>query len=52
MDADPLIRRHAAWALGHIGGHEAEQALRSQVEIDPDAEVQEEIRLALSEPAR
>ena len=43
LEADPLVRGHAAWALGRIGGQQAQSALNeaSAVEIDP--EVKEEI---------
>ena len=46
---DPLVRQHAAWALGRIGGNEAIAALRTAESIEPDEEVRTEIRLALTE---
>ena len=50
-DDDALVRSHAAWALGRIGGTAAESALRSAQRTEPDAEVAEEIALALSPQA-
>ncbi len=47
-DDEPLVRGHAAWALGQIGGQPAEQALRDALACESDAEVQQEIRCALS----
>jgi epoxyqueuosine reductase len=47
-DDEPLIRGHAAWALGRIGGEQAIQALREARETEGDAEVRKEIRYALS----
>ena len=46
-----LVRQHAAWALGRIGGAEASGALQSALIDERDAEVIEEIRLALEELA-
>ncbi|MCY3691024.1 MAG: tRNA epoxyqueuosine(34) reductase QueG [Chloroflexota bacterium] len=46
---DPLVRQHAAWALGRIGGNEAIAALRTAESVEPDEEVRTEIRLALTE---
>lgn len=43
-----LVRGHAAWALGRIGGEEAERALSARQEIEPDDWVREEITLALT----
>ena len=47
--AEPLVKMHAAWALGRIGGSEAIAALRDAVSVEGDAEVTEEIKAALSE---
>ncbi|MBM3934203.1 MAG: tRNA epoxyqueuosine(34) reductase QueG [SAR202 cluster bacterium] len=47
--AEPLVRRHAAWALGKIGGAEAEAALRAREGVEADEEVREEIAAALGE---
>lgn len=46
---DSLVRQHAAWALGRIGGAEAIAALKSANGVERDEEVREEIRLALVE---
>jgi epoxyqueuosine reductase len=45
-DDEPLIRGHAAWALGQIGGEQAHQALDEAATIEPDDEVQREIAYA------
>jgi epoxyqueuosine reductase len=47
-DDEPLIRGHAAWALGRLGGDEAEQALHEALSTEENEEVQKEIRCALS----
>jgi epoxyqueuosine reductase len=46
-DEEPLVRGHAAWALGRIGTAGARQALRGRVEVEEDAWVREEIETAL-----
>jgi epoxyqueuosine reductase len=43
----PLVRGHAAWALGHLGGHAARAALDRCRTTEPDAEVRAEIEGAL-----
>ena len=48
-DPEPLIRQHAAWALGSIGGTDAATALRSALSTETDAAVREEIGLALDD---
>jgi epoxyqueuosine reductase len=48
-DEEPLVRGHAAWALGRIGTEAARQALRGREEGEEDAWVREEIALALPE---
>ncbi len=46
-DGEPLVRGHAAWALGQIGGDEAKTALEKVWIDEEDQEVREEIHLAL-----
>ena len=48
-DHEPLVRGHAAWALGRIGGEEAKQALQVALSAEEDQEVQQEIRCALAD---
>jgi epoxyqueuosine reductase len=43
---EPLVRGHAAWAVGHLGGPLARQALESSLTADTDESVIEELRLA------
>jgi epoxyqueuosine reductase len=47
-DAEPLVRGHAAWALGRIGGQEARAALEKALNDETDATVTQEIRCALA----
>ena len=47
-DGDPLVRGHAAWALGRIGTGEAREGLRQRLLSERDGGVQEEISLALA----
>ena len=46
-DDEPLIRGHAAWALGKLGGTEAETALKNALDSEADAEVIAEIERAI-----
>ena len=46
-DAEPLVRCHAAWALGQIGTPEAKEALKNALAAEADADVLIEIRTAL-----
>lgn len=46
-DPHPLVRGHAAWALGRIGSPQALNALRARATVDEDASVREEIDAAL-----
>ena len=46
-DPEPLVRGHAAWALGEIGGEQACQALQSAAGIEKDHYVLGEIEAAL-----
>ena len=45
--APPLVRAHAAWALGRIGGADARTALQLALDSEADPEVLSEIRPAL-----
>ncbi|KON92548.1 iron-sulfur cluster-binding protein [Rossellomorea marisflavi] len=46
-DVRPVMRGTSAWALGKIGGQEAEEALKHQIEKEVDPEVLEEIQKGL-----
>jgi epoxyqueuosine reductase len=46
-DSHPMVRGHAAWALGRIGSPRAISALRARYEVEADAGVREEILAAL-----
>jgi len=48
-DYEPLIRGHAAWALGRIGGGQAKKALEEAIPCEEDEEVRKEIQCALEE---
>ncbi len=48
-DPAPLVRGHAAWALGALGGRAARAALGMATAAESDEYVREEIRFALSE---
>ena len=48
-DYEPLVRGHAAWALGRLGGEQAKQALQDALIAEEDEEVCKEIRCALEE---
>ena len=50
-DHSALVRGHAAWALGRLGGPLARAALDEALLAESDAWVREEITLALSETA-
>ncbi|MHC4925178.1 MAG: HEAT repeat domain-containing protein [Planctomycetota bacterium] len=45
-DPQPLVRGHAAWALGRIGPTSID-ALSSRLEVEEDAWVREELSAAL-----
>ncbi len=47
-----LVRLHAAWALGRLGGTEAEDALRQALLIETDAGVRAEAQSALEDLSR
>ena len=46
-DPEPLIRSHAAWALGEIGGEDGLMALKNAGRVEQEPEVLAEIRSAL-----
>lgn len=47
QDQEPLVRGHAAWALGRLGGTVASAALEEALSRESDAWVREECALAL-----
>lgn len=49
---EPLVRGHAAWALGRIGGREGRLVLERALRREPDHTVIDEVRFALEMPAR
>ena len=53
-DPHPMVRSHAAWALGRIGGHAAFEHLHACLRSEQDDGVREEARAALEAgtPAR
>lgn len=50
-DREPLVRGHAAWALGRIGTPEARQELERRARLEQDPWVREEIQLGLESSA-
>jgi epoxyqueuosine reductase len=46
-DELPLVRGHAAWAVGRIGSDVASAALRERLAVEPDGAVRAEIESAL-----
>jgi epoxyqueuosine reductase len=46
-DAEPLVRGHAAWALGRLGGASARRALAATRRSEADPVVQHELAAAL-----
>jgi epoxyqueuosine reductase len=47
-DPAPLVRGHAAWALGQVGSSEAAAALEERLAVESDSFVIDEIERALS----
>ena len=45
--SEPLVRGHAAWALGRVGGAAARFALEAALSSEEDGWVLEELELAL-----
>jgi len=48
-DAEPLIREHAAWALGRTATSDAQRALTQALSSERDGRVRKEIMLALGQ---
>jgi epoxyqueuosine reductase len=48
LDARPVIRGHAAWALGRLGGRESRAALEKAMAREADGRVTAEIHAALA----
>ncbi|MCZ6681030.1 MAG: tRNA epoxyqueuosine(34) reductase QueG [Candidatus Poribacteria bacterium] len=48
-DDEPLVRGHAAWALGQIGGKAARKALQARLKVETHPEVISEIKEAMRE---
>lgn len=46
-DPEPLVRAHAAWALGRVGSAEARSALSDRASGETDASVLEELSAAI-----
>lgn len=46
-DPRPLLRLHAAWALGRLGGRQARRCLEKQLHREEERAVSEELRAAL-----
>jgi epoxyqueuosine reductase len=51
MQGNAALRCHAAWALGRLGGEEAERALMQALQTEEDGEVKREIESALGLPS-
>jgi epoxyqueuosine reductase len=49
QDSDPLVRRHASWALGEIGTPEAMNALEQRLAVEADVEVRDEMDEAIQQ---
>jgi len=49
-DAEPLVRGHAAWALGCVGGRVAQKALEEARHRERDPYIRQEIQMAMDSP--
>ena len=49
-DESPLVRAHAAWALGRVGNRQAAEALAGRLTLETDTEVMGEVLAALTQP--
>jgi len=47
-DPEPLVRGHAAWALGQLGGRTARAALERARRVEPDSGARSELDAALA----
>jgi epoxyqueuosine reductase len=47
QDPEPLVRGHAAWALGQIGDRAAQDALQASAQVEADPFVRAEIHAAI-----
>ena len=47
-EGSPVVQRHAAWALGRIGGPVARSLLESALADSPDPAFEDELRRALA----
>jgi len=47
-DVEPLVRGHAAWALGRIGGQAARKTLEEALQSERDPYVRHEIQIAVN----
>jgi len=48
-DPEPLVRGHAAWALGRVGGRPGQEALAAALELESDECVRREMVLSLQD---
>ena len=48
-DPEPLVRGHAAWAIGRIGGEHAAQELQKSLAAETDSAVRLEIKTAIKQ---
>lgn len=48
QDPEPLVRQHAAWALGRVGGQKSRQILQEAWALEADPAVRVEIQAALT----
>ncbi len=46
-DPEPLVRAHAAWALGRVGSAQARAALASRAAVESDEMVKSELAAAI-----
>jgi epoxyqueuosine reductase len=47
-DPEPLVRGHAGWALGRLGGHQARRAVEIAHRDEPDPAARSELEAALA----